>query len=578
MTNQQQNTAAADSANELLVKGLLLAGRRKEAVDLCLRICVAPGAKPQDWLMYGCLCADTGDIARAKAALEKSVELDPELVEAHFALGKLLAAAGNPVTAVVWLEKAARLQPDNADLWLTLGITHGLAKQPDKAEECCRRSLELQPGSAQARFHLANALLTQRKFEQAETEYQDLLRIEPGLAAAWDKLARAQAGLNKLEEAKDAATRALSLEPRMGQAHYTLGNILEALGDQERARDHFREATELLPKLPKTHIRLGQVLFNLREYAAAAESFQNVLNLGPGSADIHYMMGECFRMRKIIGRAENCYRTAVALNKDHLQAHYRLATLLGNMSRHDDAAKQFAEILRINPNDETARHLLAAQRGETTSTAPVGYVKTLFDGFADTFDAKLVEELGYRIPELLYDMVSRLATPASNSLDVIDLGCGTGLCAPFFRAMARTLHGVDLSPGMVEKARERKMYDTLETGDIVASLKSRTEAWDLAVSTDVFIYVGDLRETFSACTSALRPGGVFAFSVEADDDADIFVLRPTGRYAHSSQYIRSLAAATGFTEIERRAVVVRKEKGQDVNGYLFLLRRTAGAV
>jgi predicted TPR repeat methyltransferase len=143
--------------------------------------------------------------------------------------------------------------------------------------------------------------------------------------------------------------------------------------------------------------------------------------------------------------------------------------------------------------------------------------------------------------------------------------------------MARTLHGVDLSPRMIEKARGRKLYDTLEVNDIATNLKNRTAAWDLAISADVLIYVGDLRDIFAACFAALKPGGMFAFSVEVGDDSETFVLRKTGRYAHASSYIRSLSAAAGFDEIERRAVVLRKEGLEDMQGYLFLLRRTADA-
>lgn len=576
MTDQQHNTAA-DRANQLLVEGLLGAGRQKEAIDLCIRICSGPGAKPQDWLMFGCLSADTGNVATAKAALEKAVELDPELVEAHFALGKLLAAAGNPQSAVAQLEKAAQLRPDSAELWLTLGITYGLTKRADKAEECCRRSLELQPDSIQARFNLANALQARGKLDEAEAEYEAVLQIEPGLAAGWSMLAQARVGLRKYDEAEVAANRALTLEPGMGEAHFTLGNILYILDDKEKARDHFRRAAELLPRLPDAHMRLGHVLYDLGDYAAAAESLQKVLNFNPRLPDVHHLMGECFRRRKMSGRAENCYRKALALNKDHLQAHYCLAFILGLMNRSAESAKHFAEVVRLKPNDEQARHLLAAQRGETTSTAPASYVTTLFDGFADTFDSKLVGELGYHIPELMYDMVSRFAATTPNSLDMIDLGCGTGLCASFFRPMARALHGVDLSTRMIEKARERALYDTLEVGDVASSLKSKTAAWDLAISADVFVYVGDLRDIFGACASALRPGGMFAFSVEAADDTDTFVLRGTGRYAHAGAYIRALAAASGFSEIDHHDVVVRKEKGQDVNGHLFLLRRASDA-
>ena len=154
------------------------------------------------------------------------------------------------------------------------------------------------------------------------------------------------------------------------------------------------------------------------------------------------------------------------------------------------------------------------------------------------------------------------------------MGCGTGLCAPLFRPIARTLHGVDLSPRMIDKARDRSLYDSLEVSDILTSLQAYDAAWDLVVSTDVFIYVGGLRAVFAACSAALRPGGMFAFSVESATESEAFVLTGAGRYAHSIAYIQQLATDSGFSELAQRSVVVRKDKGRvDVNGYIFLLRR-----
>lgn len=568
MTDPQHNTTTDR------VEQLFRAGRPQEAIDLCRRLCEAPEATPEDWFLYGCVSADTGDNATAMMALGKAAELDPDLVEAQFGLGKLLAATGEHAQAIAPLQKAAQLQPDNAEIWLALGIAHGLAKQAIQAEECCRRSLELQPGSAQAHFNLANALQAQKELSEAEAEYEAALNIDPRLAMGWSMLSQARVGLGKPVEAEAAATRALSLEPRLGEAHFMLGNLLAARGEMEQARDHFRQVTELLPQLPDGHVRLGQILHHLGDLAGAADSYQRVLELNPGLAQGHFLLGEILNEQKFFGKAAMSYRNALAVNNDHLQAHYRLAFLAVTVGNKVEAVKHLEEIVRINPGDEQARHMLAAQRGETTATAPVTYVTTLFDEVADKFDEKLVDKLNYHIPERLHEMVSQIVVPAAKSLDVIDLGCGTGLCAPLFRGMARTLHGVDLAPRMIEKARERNLYDTLEVGDIVASLKSRTAAWDLVISTDVFIYVGDLQEVFSACSSALRPGGFFAFSVEAGDDSDTFILRPSGRYAHARGYIRSLAAAGGFYEVGHRAVFVRHEKGKKMPGYIFLLRRS----
>lgn len=567
MPDQQRNTTADQ------LEQLLAAGRVHEAMELCRRICETAEATSEDWLLYGCVSADAGDTATGLAALGRAAELDPELAEAHFGLGKLLAAAGDHTAAADRLEKATQLQPDNADIWLALGITYGLAKQATQAEECCRRSLELQPGSAQAHFNLANALQAQGKLDEAEVEYESALKIEPQRAMGWSMLSQVRVGLGKHAEAEAAAVRALSLEPRLGEAHFTLGGILETRGEIQQARQHYTHAAELLPDFPEAHLRLGMLLAKLKEHAAAVESFQRILNLKPDLAEAHFLMGESFRAQQLFGKAEASYRKTVALNNDHLQAHYLLALGLLAAKHHDEAARHFEEILRINPNDDQARHLLAAQRAEAPPTAPAAYVATLFDEVADTFDEKLVGTLNYRTPELLQDLVRRFAKPAVKSLDVIDLGCGTGLCAPLFRGMAHTLHGVDLSSRMIEKARERNLYDTLDVGDITASLHARNAAWDLVIAADVLVYLGDLREVFTACASALRPGGLFAFSVEAGDDIETFVLRQTGRYAHSGNYLRSLIAAAGLSEIARLDAVLRREQGQDVHGHLYLLRR-----
>ncbi|NIR58985.1 MAG: methyltransferase domain-containing protein, partial [Gammaproteobacteria bacterium] len=51
--------------------------------------------------------------------------------------------------------------------------------------------------------------------------------------------------------------------------------------------------------------------------------------------------------------------------------------------------------------------------------------------------------------------------------DILDAGCGTGLCGPLLAPHARTLVGVDLSGGMIAKAEELAVYDELEVAELV---------------------------------------------------------------------------------------------------------------
>jgi predicted TPR repeat methyltransferase len=283
-------------------------------------------------------------------------------------------------------------------------------------------------------------------------------------------------------------------------------------------------------------------------------------------------LGNVFQEMGRPEQAAACFERVLSMSPDSATGHAGLAAALQAQGRLREAAAHYEQASRLNPDDVHTRHMLAAMGGAPTpATAAPDYVSKLFDKYADHFDEHLVEKLGYRTPEHLNDAVRRALGDRRERLDVIDLGCGTGLCGPLFRDLAGTLTGVDLSPKMIDKARDRRVYDNLFVGDITSALQPGKAIYDLVIAADVFVYIGELAPVFEACSTALHPGGLFAFSVEAAEEDVAYALRATGRYAHSTGYIRKLAQAVGFNEISHTRVVLRKEKDNPLPGYIFVL-------
>ena len=218
---------------------------------------------------------------------------------------------------------------------------------------------------------------------------------------------------------------------------------------------------------------------------------------------------------------------------------------------------------------ERIRFVLASIGLETVLRWHPGYVTDLFDNYAHRFDAELVEVLRYRTPELLEQLVRRNSARAS--LDILDLGCGTGLCGTLLKPIARRLTGVDLSANMLAQARDRDVYGELECRELTDYLARCDAEFDLVVAADVFIYLGDLTPVFDGVRRALRTGGRLAFSVEAGVQQE-FELAVTRRYRHSRSYVERLAAGHGFAVDAIETGVLRREAGSDVNGHLALLR------
>lgn len=197
-------------------------------------------------------------------------------------------------------------------------------------------------------------------------------------------------------------------------------------------------------------------------------------------------------------------------------------------------------------------------------------MRSTFDNFAPTFDERL-RSLGYDAPQRLAAM---LTARVSGPLDLLDLGCGTGLCGAALAPLKGRLTGVDLSEKMLVQARARGVYDTLHVGEINAWLATAaTASLDAVVAADVFIYIGALDAIFADVGRVLRAGGWFAYTTEEQTVCD-YLLQPTGRFAQSHAYIARIAAQT-FDIVEANHATIRTQSGNPVPGRFYILRKMA---
>lgn len=212
----------------------------------------------------------------------------------------------------------------------------------------------------------------------------------------------------------------------------------------------------------------------------------------------------------------------------------------------------------------------AMLRKNTVTRAPDAYLIDEFDAFADSFDGVLAN-LGYRVPERFAQLLAeRLDRDATRH--VIDLGCGTGLCGVVARPYAKTLCGVDLSPRMLERARDRQVYDELVESDIVTYLNGCGPRFDLLLAGDSLEYVGDLQPVFAAAHVALLAGASLLLSFELGDDDGGFELPASGRFQHGQTYVEATLRDAGFAQDHLETTVLRHEHGMPVLGLLVVAR------
>ena len=258
---------------------------------------------------------------------------------------------------------------------------------------------------------------------------------------------------------------------------------------------------------------------------------------------------------------------AVELAPGWLLGRVRLAELEADNGETQAAAAALEGVLAADPGDRygVALKLAALGLAPTPAAAPPAYVETLFDEYAERFDTSLVGKLGYRMPAILAEELAACRMPLAFDA-ALDLGCGTGLMGEQLRPLARRLDGVDLSAAMLRKAKAKGLYDDLTAGDLLDEASWSQGAYDLVTAADVLIYFGDLAPVFQSVARRLRPGGLFAFSLEIGESEEAFVVQPSLRYRHGREPLRSNLRTAGFIILRWRECSARRDRDVDVPG------------
>jgi predicted TPR repeat methyltransferase len=384
----------------------------------------------------------------------------------------------------------------------------------------------------------------------AESGYRQHLKESPNDPSALHFLGLLRTHQGRNEEAVKLMVAALEIDPQYVDAWSNLSVAYLKERDFERSEFCARKAIGISPDFANAWANLGMTLRARNACEEALVAWGRALDLQPG-------------MRNI------------AISYGHLL--YRL-------DRVPEALEFYTRWQASAPDDPIPQHMLAAVGGaERPQRASDGYVRATFDDFAESFDRNL-EELGYRAPQLLFDAVMQSgALQTQHGLDVLDIGCGTGLCGPLLRPIGRRLVGVDLSPNMLSKAAMRAVYDQLNCAELTQWLAGCGQQFSLALAADVLCYFGDLSAAFANVRAVLAPGGCFACSLEAlpvavaDDSssAEPFVLRPHGRYQHDRTYVEASLSAAGLDIVSISTQTLRHERQDPVIGLVVVAKRAS---
>lgn len=432
------------------------------------------------------------------------------------------------------------------------------------------KAIHLEPGYVAAHVNLGLVLLQQNQFEAARKQFNNVIAMQPELPIAHQQLANLCLRNDELESALEHYQTVLKLQPEHVEALNNSGVIYLKQNKFAEAENYFTKALLFDPKHKDARNNLAGLLLQHDRFADALWHYQLYLQLAPEDSYAHYNMGVALMATGQLQEAIKQFEQAVQLNPNYIDALCNLGAIYLKLDDRKQAIENYQRALTLQPDNQAINYMLNALTGNTNpTTAPTEYIKNLFDNYAGYFDNHLTEILHYQTPQLLRELANKFL---SANIKILDLGCGTGLSGAAFHDLANKLVGIDLSPRMLAKAKEKNIYNDLVEGNILDALQKQTTNYNLVISIDTLVYFGDLTLIFENVKKALAEKGIFAFSVESGKDKD-YVLSMTGRYIHNPVYIEEIAKQFDFKVLATQSITGREQDGKPVAGCLFVLQK-----
>lgn len=513
-----------------------------------------------------------GKLAEAEAGYLAILEEDPNHVDALHLYAVLLAEQENFIKAREYLEKAIQLAPTNFSLRLNLANIYKSEGKLSDAEKLLQQVIGLTPNYAPAINNLGTIYFAQGKWQLAITAYQQAIDIQPDYADAYYNLGLAHMRAKQPQEAINVFNALLSLVPTHGGASFQRALLIMQQGNYPLATEQFLRIIESFPHHFETLTNLANCYLKMGKLELAKQYSLMALELVPDDAQLLFNMGVINMQLGMVDEAIPFYLQCLQVSPDNIEAHTNLGAAYLQMKDKESAAKHLREVVRLRPNDEAVKHTLAIISGEQPmSAAPSSYIQTLFDSYADHYDNHVQGSLQYQVPKQLHELLQLSGIPENNTLTILDLGCGTGLCGAELASYARTMTGVDLSANMLEIAASRGCYTTLVKSDLIEFLTQDKESYDLIIAGDTVVYFADLSELLAKVNARLNVNGIFAFNIEKSMNGD--VMPTSGRFAHHTDYIAKLASKLHLNIMQSKEVILRQQAAKPVAGMLYLLRK-----
>jgi protein O-GlcNAc transferase len=302
----------------------------------------------------GQLSADLGYPEAAAASFRRALQSNPGSLTIRQDFGAALVRLGKWNEAASVLGPLALARPDSYPVAYMNALALQNSQHSKEAEAEARRALVLDSDSADAHTLLGITLSSQGRFDEAIGELSRAAELDPNSFDAELYLGRSRYARSDTAGAAGALRKAVSLRPEDADARFFLGTVLEVAGNQDGALAQYQELQRINPNDPRGYVGLGGILSKSGKNEEALVQLRNARELDPANFETNMALGRLLAKTGNLEESIRYLQEAAKQSPQSPEVHYQLALSLQRAGRKTEAAKEFAEVDRLNRERRSA--------------------------------------------------------------------------------------------------------------------------------------------------------------------------------------------------------------------------------
>lgn len=336
-------------------------GEMAKARNAFLKVVELKPENPRAWVSLAATELDLELFSEAIAHYQRAVDQDADRAELHIWLANAHDRAGDLANALECYRRAEALEPDNAEIFYERALAYRNQGHFVEAARDFRRAYELDPSRehapelaremAIARYRSSHAAAAPDENDSTGLEYwQRAVMQQPNNAIYWNNLGYTRWQQGDLQAAVFDFERAIELQADYIQARVNYSAVLKKLGRTHEAELAQRKIVDIDPGFAHGHYNLAATLFESNRFTDALTSIDATIAIDKTDADYFVLRGSILEglERKPEALAE--FTRAIGIDGNNARAYFMRGNMQFDLGRLQTAVADYTRALEIAPN------------------------------------------------------------------------------------------------------------------------------------------------------------------------------------------------------------------------------------